>query len=167
AAAARHLRCHEGRGGLYELRTLDRPAVIALREGQATSYGVLVSLDASSATLLANGRRQVVDTGELATRMDGRFTTLWRYPTGFREQLGPGDHGADVDLLASRLAAAGEAKPRPAGARFDAALQDALRAFQRRQQLSADGLAGPLTLMRLNQPGGANEPHLAAKKNGM
>ena len=166
AAVARDLRCYQGRGGLFELHTLDRPAIITLREGQDTRYAVLVSLDVSRAELLANGSRHVVGTGELATRTDGRFTTLWRYAGSYREQLEPGDRGPDVDLLAGQLAATGSLAARPPGTPFDTALQESVRAFQQRQQLAADGLAGPRTLMRLNQLGGVDEPRLGAIKNG-
>ncbi|HYE38560.1 MAG TPA: peptidoglycan-binding protein, partial [Ramlibacter sp.] len=158
--------CHQGRGGLYELRMLDRPAVITLREGQGITYAVLVSLDASMATLAMQGRRHMVATGELATRMDGRFTTLWRYAGQFREQLKPGDTGPDVDLLAKQLSEAVGATPPHSGTPYDASLRNMVRAFQQGQQLSADGLAGPRTLMRLNQLGGVAEPRLAATQNG-
>lgn len=160
-AKSRDLRCHQGRGGLYELRTLDRPAVVALRDGGSVTYAVVVGLDASRATLLANGKRHSISTGELATRMDGRFTTLWRHGQGYREHLRPGDFGADVDLLARQLAATAGAPVPPAGLAFDETLRESVRAFQQREQLAADGLAGPRTFMRLNQLGGIVEPRLA------
>ncbi|MFS2021990.1 peptidoglycan-binding domain-containing protein [Massilia sp. CT11-108] len=37
-----------------------------------------------------------------------------------------------------------------------------LRAFQVKQNLKADGLAGPRTYMRLNQLSGVDEPRLLA-----
>ncbi|MFD2366180.1 AAA family ATPase [Pseudoduganella sp. GCM10020061] len=163
AAAGHGLRCYQGKGGLFELGTLDRPAVVTLREGQGTRHAVLVSLNAARATLLMGGRRHTVPTGELATRMDGRFTTLWRYAAPYREHLRPGDRGEDVDQLATQL---GVAAGRHAGQPFDAPLQEAVRAFQQRQQLAADGLAGPRTFMRLNQLGGVGEPRLASAGNG-
>jgi general secretion pathway protein A len=40
-----NLRCYQGRGGLYELRLLDRPAIVALHDGQKLGYAVLSSMD--------------------------------------------------------------------------------------------------------------------------
>jgi general secretion pathway protein A len=41
-----------------------------------------------------------------------------------------------------------------------------LRAFQSKQNLKADGVAGPRTYMRLNQLTGVAEPHLLAAGTG-
>ena len=156
------LRCHQGKGGLYELRLLDRPAVIALHEGASTGYALLVALDDSSVTLRADGRTQRLPLALLATRFDGSFTTLWRMPRSFRDQVAAGGQGPEVDWIAARLAQLdGEVAP-AGGQRLDAAMQDRLRAFQAGQHLKADGVAGPRTFMRLNQLTGEGEPRLLA-----
>jgi general secretion pathway protein A len=41
-----------------------------------------------------------------------------------------------------------------------------LRAFQTKQQLKADGVAGPRTYIRLNQLTGVSEPRLLAAATG-
>jgi general secretion pathway protein A len=157
------LRCYQGRGGLYELRLLDRPAIIALHDGTKVGYAVLTGLDDSSATLTIDGQPHSVSLGALATRVDGAYTTLWRVPRGFRDQVGPGDSGPDVDWIAARLAELdGKRAPPPAGQILDEPSRRLLRAFQVKQDLKADGLAGPRTYMRLNQLSGVDEPHLLA-----
>ncbi|MES2295620.1 MAG: AAA family ATPase [Pseudomonadota bacterium] len=162
AAGALGLRCHQGHGGLYELNLLDRPAVLTLHEGQAIAYAVLVGMDERGITLSVGGKRQVLDAGALAARFDGEYLTMWRAPTQLREQIKVGDHGADVDWLAAQLAQAnGQAAPR-ADTPLGPAMQALLRQFQSRQNLKADGLAGPRTFMRLNQLGGVAEPRLRA-----
>jgi general secretion pathway protein A len=155
-----NLRCYQGRGGLYELRLLDRPAIVALHDGQKLGYAVLSGMDADSATLSANGQRQKVSLGALATRFDGEFTTLWTAPRAFRDEVHPGDTGPDVDWIAGRLAALNKLDTPPAGQPLDAPTRRLLRAFQTKQNLKADGVAGPRTYMRLNQLGGVDEPRL-------
>jgi general secretion pathway protein A len=157
------LRCYQGRGGLYELRLLDRPAIVALHDGARVGYAVLTGLDDDSATLTIDGRRHTVNLALLATRIDGEYTTLWRVPRGFRDQVGPGDSGPDVDWIAARLAELdGKHVAPPRGQVLDEPTRRLLRAFQLKQNLKADGLAGPRTYMRLNQLAGVDEPHLLA-----
>jgi general secretion pathway protein A len=163
AAPRQGLRCYQGRGGLYELRLLDRPAIVALHDGPRLGYAVLTGLTDDSATLTIHGERHTVPLAQLATRLDGEFTTLWKVPRGFRDQVGPGDRGPDVDWIAARLAQLdGKHDAPPAGQILDEPTRRLLRAFQVKQNLKADGLAGPRTYMRLNQLSGVAEPRLLA-----
>jgi general secretion pathway protein A len=155
-----NLRCYQGRGGLYELRLLDRPAIVALHDGPKLGYAVLTRMDADSATLSVNGQRQKVSLGALATRLDGEFITLWKAPRAFREEVRPGDTGPDVDWIAGRLAQLNKLEPPRSELPFDAPTRRLLRAFQAGQNLKADGVAGPRTYMRLNQLSGVDEPRL-------
>lgn len=76
--------------------------------------------------------------------------------------LKPGAEGKRVAALRARLAAAAEAEgadPLPDTDRpelFDASLEEAVRGFQERHGLQADGIAGASTLAELNRP--AEEP---------
>jgi general secretion pathway protein A len=164
AASKQNLRCLLVKGGLDELRSLDRPAVIKLRDNPAApTYAVLTGLNARSATLTVSGKSQTVSIAELETRFDGGLTTFWRAPRAWRDEVSAGDHGPDVDWLARRLAEQrGEAKPED-GQALDGAILRGLREFQAAQQLKADGVAGPKTFIRLNQLGGVQEPRLAGK----
>ena len=162
AAIKADLRCHAGRGGIYELRQLDRPAVITLREGRATSYAVLEHLDQRGATLLADGKRARVELAALVPRFTGEYTTFWKMPRAFRDHLVPGDQGVDVDWLAKGLAQVGQVAAPAAQQPFDARTRDLLRNFQAQQNLKADGVPGPRTFMRLNQLTGVAEPRLLA-----
>jgi general secretion pathway protein A len=159
-AAKLNLRCYQGRGGLYELRLLDRPAIVALHDGQKLGYAVLSNMDENSATLSVNGQRQKVSLGALATRFDGEYTTLWKTPRGFREEVHPGDTGPDVDWIAGRLAELNKQAAPRTDQPLDEPTRRLLRAFQSRQNLKADGVAGPRTYMRLNQLSGVDEPRL-------
>lgn len=164
AAQRQELRCHQGKGGLYELRQLDRPAVLTLRDGPKARHAVLVALDDNKATLSVGGVKHAVGIASLAARFDGRFTTFWRAPRAFRDYVPAGGQGADVDWIAARLAKL-ERTAAPAPQQLlDGRMQERLRAFQAAQGLKADGMAGPRTYMRLNQLGGVAEPRLLADR---
>ena len=158
------LHCYQGKGGLYELRLLDRPAILSLHEGAQAGYVVLVKLTETTATLRMKEVTQELSVAALAARFDGQFTTLWAAPRAFREQIGATDTGDDVDWIAGRLAALNNTATPAPGRPFDSDTRALLRQFQGQQNLKADGLAGPRTIMRLNQLSGVAEPRLLAVK---
>ncbi|WP_338771505.1 AAA family ATPase [Massilia sp. METH4] len=162
ALRSRNLRCLSSRGALEELRLLDRPAMLTLNDDPAApTYALLVALGERQGTLDIGGRRQAVARTALENRYDGTFTTFWRAPPGWREQVAAGDRGPEVDWLARRLAQwAGTARPQD-GAALEGETLRRLRDFQAAQQLKADGVAGPKTFIRLSLLGDVPEPRLA------
>jgi general secretion pathway protein A len=162
AALHANLRCHAGRGGVYELRLLDRPAVVTLHDGPRTGHAVLVGMDERSVTLAQGDRRERVDIAAFVARFGGEFTTFWRMPAAFRDVVGQGDRGPDVDWIAQRLAGLHSTTAPALDAPLDARTKEWLRAFQAAQDLKADGVAGPRTYMRLNQLSNVAEPRLLA-----
>lgn len=68
------------------------------------------------------------------------------------DKLEPGSAGEQVLVLAARLAASGDLESGWTGDVFDEALGQAVRRFQRRHGLPADGIVGPKTLEALNVP---------------
>ena len=124
---------------------------------------MLSALDGNSVTLSAGARREKIDLASFVARFGGEFTTFWRMPRAFREELGEGARGLDVDWVAARLAQLnGGPAPQP-GSPLDAGMRTSLQRFQAAQNLKADGLAGPRTYMRLNQLSGVPEPRLLAR----
>ncbi len=162
AAPRDGLRCYQAKGALYALRQLDRPAVLTLHQGGTVGFGLLVALDGQTATLRQHGKLQTISVAELAERFDGEFTTLWRAPQHFRDELRLGDKGTDVDWLAAQLAVLNKAAAPADGSTLGKTTQSQLRSFQQQNQMKADGVAGPRTFMRLSQLGGVDEPRLLA-----
>lgn len=68
--------------------------------------------------------------------------------------LHPGDTGPRVALVRERLAATGHIENNPGAgtSTYDAALKAAIKAFQVRHQLGADGIAGKQTFAAMNVP---------------
>ena len=163
AGARAGLRCLHSRGGIAELRVLDTPVMLALRDGQgAEQLALLTRLQGETATLMLDGKPQSLPLAQLAQRSDGSFTTFWRAPRSWRDEVPLGARGADVDWLAQRLAQQRGLPAPAANLSLDAEMQGQLRAFQQSQNLRADGLAGPKTYIRLRQLGDNAEPRLSS-----
>ncbi|RVT52700.1 ExeA family protein [Rubrivivax albus] len=156
AASAQGLLCHRGSGGLAVIRTLDRPVILSLADDVGRAAQVVLLGEQQGLARLASADGEVrVPMVELARHWRGDFATLWRVPPGYREgQLVTAAEPALADWLAQRLA------------RLDGgvggSLAERVAAFQRAQGLTADGLAGAMTLMQLNRASGVDEPRLAA-----
>ena len=163
AGARAGLRCLHSRGGIAELRVLDTPAMLTLRDGQgAEQLALLTRLQGETATLMLDGKPQSLSLAQLAQRSDGSFTTFWRAPRSWRDEVPLGARGADVDWLAQRLAQQRSLPVPAANLPLDAEMQGQLRAFQQSQNLRADGLAGPKTYIRLMQLADNSEPRLSS-----
>ncbi|MGV3742328.1 MAG: AAA family ATPase [Burkholderiaceae bacterium] len=161
AALEQGLHCYQGSGGLAELRQLDRPAIIHLKdEHNAPHPAVLLALNKAGAKLYDGKREYTVSLIALGRHLNGGFLTFWRAPKHHRTTLSGGEQGPDVDWLAAQLARLNGAKAE-AGQAFDAALIAQLKEFQRAQGLQVDGIAGPKTFMHLNVSAGIAEPRLS------
>jgi general secretion pathway protein A len=162
AAGAASLQCYRGRGGLAPIRLIDRPVLLALADERGrTVHAVMVALGADSATLRVGNVDHELPLAALARVWRGEFATLWRAPPGFRDGAVVGAEGPLGGWLAQKLAAAdGRALP----AASAEALSAQVFAFQLAQGLAPDGLAGPLTLMKLNRASGVDEPRLLAAR---
>ena len=126
------------------------------------TVALLTALDERSATLSGARGSEKVALDTLEARFDGSFTTFWRAPRNWRDEVEAGDKGPEVDWLARRLAHMnGARKPRDNQPLAGDTLRY-LREFQAAQGLKADGVAGPKTFIRLSQPGAANDPRLQA-----
>ncbi|MTW10552.1 AAA family ATPase [Pseudoduganella eburnea] len=165
AEAVKHnLRCLQAKGGLDEIRQLDRPVIIKLRDGQSLPRNVLLTaLDDKRATLVGVRGIETVPVDTLEASFDGTFTTFWRAPRIWREEITTGDKGPDVDWLARRLAQVNGVKKPHDNQPLAGETLRYLREFQLAQGLKADGVAGPRTFIRLAEPGAETEPRLLAE----
>lgn len=161
-AARANLRCLQAKGGIEDLRLLDRPAMLKLHDDPAApNYVLLTALDAGAATIVtAGGKPQTISLEALSARYDGEYVTYWRAPRSWRDEVRSGDHGPDVDWLAKRLSQIYDLPKPQENQPLDATLRKRLTEFQTTQELKADGVAGPKTFIRLYQLGGVQEPRL-------
>ena len=163
-ARTQPLRCYRTAAGtLVQLRQLDRPVLLVLRDGDGPPrFARLVSLGAQGAVLAADGQHYALSIDGLARLWRGEFNTFWRAPDGYQRLLEPGASGPAVDALAQGLATLRQAPPPPPGQVLGGELASRLASFQLAQGLKPDGLAGPTTFMQLNRALAVVEPRLAA-----
>ena len=149
------LRCVFRTGSWSVVRRLNLPAILTLTgAGGDARPAVLTALGDDSATLEVAGQTLTLPLREIERAWDGAFVALWRPPSLTAAALAPGTRDRGVPWLRQRLAAAdGQATPARGSDLYDDDLKRRVIAFQRSQQLAADGIVGEETLLRLSTVG--------------
>jgi general secretion pathway protein A len=151
-AEALGLRCRAARGGLEELRQLNRPAVLVMSDERGEKFhATLTRLDDESATFAVGTKDMAVALGALAEQWSGHYTLLLRMPPVSANNIRPGGHGPDVEWLGKQLAQLDGKPAEPAkDTVFDEMMVRRVKQFQLAQGLTPDGTVGPQTIMRLD-----------------
>jgi general secretion pathway protein A len=163
------LRCRNARGGLDELRRLNRPAVLLMRDDQGREFhAALVALSDKTATFAIGAETRAVALGALAAQWSGQYTLLWRVPPDAQENIRAGARGPAVQWLIGQLAQAqGRVADTIKDPRFDDVLERQVKQFQLAQGLIPDGAVGPQTVMRLAGVGDPSAPKLMPRQEGL
>ena len=160
-AQQQNLYCFNSGKGLAEIREIDRPGILTLRDDQDRPYyALLLGLAGKQAVLRIDGVTETVSLDALARRWRGDFTTFWRGPKGYAKDLTKGDRGSVVDWVATQLALIDRTAAPVPDQPYNDALIARVRQFQLARGLRPDGMAGPQTLMRLSSVAGVSEPRL-------
>jgi general secretion pathway protein A len=162
------LRCRSARGGLDELRRLNRPAVLLMHDDQGREFpAALVALADKTATFAIGAETRTVALGALAAQWAGHYTLLWRMPPDAREYIRAGERGPAVQWLIRQLAQAqGRVADTSKDPQFDEVLGRQVKQFQLAQGLIPDGAVGPQTVMRLADVGDRSAPKLLPRQGG-
>jgi general secretion pathway protein A len=156
------LRCYQSSKGFAEIRQLNRPAILLLRDAQNHPYAALLTgLNDNQATLQIGAIRYNASVLGLMPYFRGEFSTVWRTPPDYREKIRNGDTGRDIDWLATALAKLDGTATPPPGTHYDTALMRQVRTFQSAQGLTPDGVPGPKTVMLLSRATDGSEPRLS------
>jgi general secretion pathway protein A len=118
----------------------------------------VTALDEASVTLEMLDRVRALPLAAVEPLWDGAFTLVWRPVPGVARLLAEGMQGPGVAWLRRSLGD-GDAT---GGAVYDEALRARVVAFQQRQGLEPDGVAGMETLVRLSVTQDRRAPRLAA-----
>ncbi|OBU28289.1 DUF2075 domain-containing protein [Photobacterium kishitanii] len=159
------LTCFSGSTTLARLGLINRPVIVTLKDGQQQPfYAVVYAITDNRIELLLDHQRISVTPAWFEARWDGQFSLLWRPPLGDKTTIRFGQSGARVAWLNQQLNTfLGDNGPQVRY--FDQTVLDKLRRFQRSQDIAADGIAGPMTLMildsALNFPGPTLQPEQA------
>ena len=167
-AQAMGLRCRATRGGLEELRQLNRPAVLLMNNHKGQEfYATLTKLDNQTATFAVGSESKVVALGTLAGQWSGQYTLLWRIPPITKHKIRLGDQGPDVAWVSNQLAQLhGKAAVTAKDPVFDEAMMLEIKQFQLVQGLTPDGTVGAQTMMRLSSAADMAAPKLAHEQAG-
>jgi general secretion pathway protein A len=162
------LSCRTARGGLDELRQLNRPAVLLLSDKQGRKFhATLTLLDDRVAIFNIANETRAVAIGTLAEQWSGQYTLLWRTPPVAQQKIQLGDHGADVEWLRSQLAQIDGRVAEPAADPvFDENLLRQVKQFQLAQGLPPTGIVGSQTMMRLSGAADMTAPKLVREQRG-
>jgi general secretion pathway protein A len=162
------LSCRTARGGLDELRQLNRPAVLLLSDKQGQKfYATLSLLDDKVAIFNVANQTVAVAIGALAEQWSGQYTLLWRAPPVTQQKIQLGDHGPDVEWLRNQLAQINGKAVEPADDPvFDEAMLRQVKQFQLAQGLPPTGLVATQTLMRLSAAADMTAPKLVREQRG-
>ena len=160
------LRCRTARGGLDELRELNRPAVLLLRDGQGREFhATLSALDDKTAGFALGAQTRTVAIGALAAQWSGQYTLLWRMPPDAHENIRSGERGPAVAWLSRQLAQTQGRTAEPSeNPLFDQVLLRQVKQFQLAEGLIPDGVVGTRTLMRLAGVADKTAPKLSRKQ---
>lgn len=164
-AEATGLGCRTARGGLDELRQLNRPAILFMHDSQGQEfYATLTRLDGQSATFSIGRETRVVALVALADQWSGDYTLLWRMPPVASRKIKPGERGPNVEWLSHQLAKiSGKAAQSGKDLMFDETLVRQVKQFQLVQGLTPDGTVGFQTMMRLSSAADLTAPKLLQK----
>lgn len=153
-AVAQDLRCALHRGTWSGLVDRNHPAILVLTDEAGRDHQVVLAgvPDTSSARLQVGGEALIVPLGELLQLWYGEYLVLWRPQAGNGRTLLRNASGADVLWLRRTL---GDLRGQPVAPQdspvYDAAVESAVREFQRERRLQVDGIAGAMTLLSLNE----------------
>lgn len=144
-------RCEELQAATWdEVLDYNRPALLYLvTADRFAGYGVLTGIDDERAELYFEGARQSMPLEELGAIWQGDFLLVWRPPSDFEGPVALGAQSQTVRWLAQAFARL-DRQPEPlTDDRFNAALDQRVRLFQRQFELDDDGVVGVRTLLKL------------------
>lgn len=152
-------RCLRQEGPWRELVALGRPAVLELLDDSGERFFAALTKAGKDYQLVLSNKTVSVTSHWLDLHYRGNAILLWRPPPQFDNALVPGNQGDLVAWLDGALSQVLHDQPQNTQ-RYDDAMQNRVRSFQRQSGLKADGLAGENTLVRLNRALGAPGPVL-------
>jgi general secretion pathway protein A len=164
AAVRARLECYDGRGTWTVVRRLGVPVVIKLVPASgARHYVAVTGFEGDTVTLQIGDGAESVPTVAIDRLWDGVFSLVWRPLPGAARVLSPGMQGPGVAWLRRALNEGDVVKRQPGPAVYDDALAASVVAFQRREGLEADGIAGIETLVRVSTRLDRGAPRLSGE----
>jgi len=146
------LRCMDKNANFEELKSLNRPAVLNLKSHNGDMfYLTMVRVRGNMVDAYINGKLEQISEKELISMWRGNFTLFWRAPPSYHGPITPGSRGPDVLWLSNQVALiVGRELSKDNNMEYNEYLVEDVKAFQAANGLTADGIVGSNTLIRLN-----------------
>ncbi|MEO5326639.1 MAG: AAA family ATPase [Magnetococcus sp. THC-1_WYH] len=150
--AAFGLRCHTQKGDWATLRELGVPVLLHLKSrGGKDHYAVVNGMNGNRVVLVLGSTREELSFTEVDPSWPGSFTLIFRPTPAGQSRLTPGEQGQDIAWLGNQLTTIqSQALMTTTPDFYGPELQERLRRFQKENQLFADGIVGPFTLLKLD-----------------
>jgi general secretion pathway protein A len=147
-----NLYCLFQRGSLSQVRSLDRPVILTLRDELSNEHQVMLSGLSDSVAVISIGENNYqVATMELTDFWFGDYLLLWRPEIGEVKSFFPGMRDQGVKWLRESLAEIQGEPVSPMESDFyDEILEARVRDYQRERRLNVDGLVGQQTQIAIN-----------------
>lgn len=146
------LRCFEGTAQVWDtVISLNRPVVLDMQTpGRFSAATLVVVFEGSSAWVLGDAGLERIKLIDMAVAWRGGYRLLWQPPQGWRRPLVEGDIDPVVAVVARLFATLDQQNKPLTEQRFNTALVERVRLFQVQNGLTADGVVGAQTLMKLS-----------------
>ena len=138
---------------LFALSLIDRPGIVFMQQTSGLEKSHLVlHIGEFTIRLISSGEIIVMDRSAFLDQWTASYLYLWRSPDSF-EILKPSDFNKPaLAWLQGKLGLVNDGLEQLiTGGNYTAAIQTQVTDFQRQQNITADGIVGRQTLMRLNQ----------------
>ena len=138
---------------LFALSLIDRPGIVFMQQTSGLEKSHLVlHIGEFTIRLISSGEIIVMDRSAFLDQWTASYLYLWRSPDSF-EMLKPGDFNKPaLAWLQGKLGLVNDGLEQLiTGGNYSVAIQTQVTDFQRQQNITADGIVGRQTLMRLNQ----------------
>jgi general secretion pathway protein A len=167
-ARSQGLECLTGKGGMADLRQMNKPVVLKLTDEKGGRfYETLTGLEGEEGTFRMGNETAAVRLKEIAGWWAGDYFLLWRRPPGYRANLKQGMGGDMVAWLAARLAvASGHAASIAENHVYDRPMVEQVKHFQLAHGMVPDGVVGPRTIIGLSAVLPDGDPVLYDPKGG-
>jgi len=146
------LYCLFQRGSLSQVKNMNHPVILTLRDQDSQQHQVVLSgLKDGIASISVADTLYDVSAAELGDYWFGEYLLLWQPQIDKPKQFVPGMRDADVRWLRQSLAEIqGEPVPPMDSDLFDQDLETRVRDYQRQRRLTIDGLVGYQTQIAIN-----------------
>jgi general secretion pathway protein A len=151
-AQQHQLYCLFQRGSLAQVRSLDRPVILTLRDTDSRQHQVVLSgLNNQVAVISIGDESYDISVRELDNFWFGEYLLLWRPQSGQVKEYFPGMRDEGIKWLRASLAEIQGLPVTPLDSDiYDAELESRVREYQRARRLTVDGLVGYRTQITIN-----------------